>query len=227
MEHNTSLTEKDLIVGEKYIAIYKSDGDPLDKSNHLKWAKKVNQPFLFYKGKWDNHFLFGYIQDDDDGDFFLPSDMQPYKEHLTEAEVYICLNCKEYDTQNVVCKNCGYKSFGETHPSNIVHVKAEVSKEEEKFFGIENVVKESDLDKAIQIYGKEGATLGEQYGFKHGVIWQKEQDRALISELLNALKSVLDCDNKLNVYTDRQLVNFCKEVSKEAITKAEKHLNNQ
>lgn len=91
------------------------------------------------------------------------------------------------------------------------------------------VTKQADtLDKAAErwIMG-EGDETQRMYGhhyrsFKAGAEWEKEQDRVLISELSNTLSKIVGSMSLERV--ERFDLN---QEAKSAITKAEKHLNNQ
>lgn len=98
------------------------------------------------------------------------------------------------------------KSIPVVNKKFLSFTEAEVSKEEET------------VEQAADKYSTSKMGLGEstmkncikEKAFLDGAAWQKEQDRELISDLLNALKSE-NWDEK----------------TKSAITKAEKNLNNQ
>ena len=80
--NNKPLTAEDLVVGGKYVPHSKSVGDPITKSNCVRWARERNQPYLFYNGCFDGNHLFNESYDIGNitGDFFLPSDVTPYHE---------------------------------------------------------------------------------------------------------------------------------------------------
>ena len=88
----SQLTEKDLIVGEKYVPISKSVGCSLENSTCWERAKDTIQFYLFYKGVRSSSGLgtTEYIFTDNmngGGDFFLLSDMVPYVEEHSKKPV--------------------------------------------------------------------------------------------------------------------------------------------
>lgn len=102
--HMKKLTEKDLVIGGKYVPHSKSVWGTIKESMELQKAKEIGQPYLFYLGKSDlsGSHTFGICLDKG-GDFFLPSDVTPYVEEanlsvkLTTTQV-TALESKIYNT---------------------------------------------------------------------------------------------------------------------------------
>lgn len=69
--------------GQKYVPHSKSIGSSFENSLHIEMAKQRNQPYLFYVGKERGEELYVFSADENskDGDFFLPSDVTPFKEN--------------------------------------------------------------------------------------------------------------------------------------------------
>lgn len=164
---------------------------------------------------------------------------------VSEKEIIICENCKEYHIAPMsACVYCGGKSFEKTHPSNLAHVKnwtaghfinqypastEETVEEAANIFAIdkwkdycdiEGVTEQEKLDmKTDQMIGQSGS----EYDFKQGVEWQNKKTAALLHEqngiiydLLHALSNAM------------QYVPFDCGTKKDcgsAITKAENYLN--
>jgi hypothetical protein len=79
-----------LIVGEKYVPHSKNNGkERLESSSVWRHAKRKNQPFLYYTGAFGNDLCFDEnpYSGKPAGDFFLPTDVTPYKETPTTFQV--------------------------------------------------------------------------------------------------------------------------------------------
>lgn len=78
------LTEKDLVIGKKYVPHSKSVGVMLEYSV-WRQAKSMSQPYIYYKGLYnETEHTFDFEDNGEpSGDFFLPSDVTEYIEPKT------------------------------------------------------------------------------------------------------------------------------------------------
>ena len=60
------------------------------------------------------------------------------------------------------------------------------------------------------------------YAMINAARWQKEQDKAIIDGLLEALNEIKYCENRLDYHSDRKLIEFVIEASTKAILKHSK-----
>lgn len=85
------LTAEDLVIGNKYVPHSKSwyEDETIEDSTAWREAKDKGQPYLYYTGNEEGGHChtFWYDIDENNGDYFLPSDVTPYIEPNTEAGV--------------------------------------------------------------------------------------------------------------------------------------------
>jgi len=90
-----------LIIGNKYVPISKSVYGPLETSNIWKKAQELNQPFIYFVGEDKSDLAFSFKSKYNmDADFFLESDVIPYKEEFVLPEEW-CIKVTQENRKEI------------------------------------------------------------------------------------------------------------------------------